>query len=530
MTSGIVLPAFLMGYFNMLQTGIVVSLGALLVSVTDNPGPIITEEMECLVSIASIFLITFLTALALQSQILLLVLLVIATFIYSMISVYGARAGAIGTASIIMLTLTIDPRQDLSDAGTALTHSLYIASGGLWYLCYSMLLYNFKPFRVAQQAVGSYIQATADYLLVRSELYKRNINYDNTYKKILQQQILVQQKQNELSELLFKTRSIVKESTIIGRTLVMMHLDVVDMFEKIMSSYQKYSLLHEYFDETDILDDIHALAGKLAFELNEIGIAVKSGEPSKPSGNFENEINSTVEKLNQLRHTYLKPDNIEGFISLSKIIDNIKDLSLRLNVLHKYTTYNESFSRKQIKERGYEDMISSQRVSPALFLDNLSFNSDTFRHSIRVSIAMLVGFLVADFFNVGHSYWVLLTIIVIMKPAYSLAKKRNMQRIAGTVAGIVIGVLIVNSTKNDYVLFGMLIILMAGSFSTMRVDYFISVTLMTPYLVLFYHLLSPENFRVLLTDRIVDTLIGSAIAFAASFSFFLHGKEIRLSL
>jgi uncharacterized membrane protein YccC len=37
---------------------------------------------------------------------------------------------------------------------------------------------------------------------------------------------------------------------------------------------------------------------------------------------------------------------------------------------------------------------------------------------------------------------------------------------------------------------------------------------MTPYVILFFHLINPNDFKGLLTDRIIDTVIGSVIAFA----------------
>ena len=40
MTAGIALPAVILSYFNLLPAGIVVSLGAMCVSITDTPGPI----------------------------------------------------------------------------------------------------------------------------------------------------------------------------------------------------------------------------------------------------------------------------------------------------------------------------------------------------------------------------------------------------------------------------------------------------------------------------------------------------------
>ncbi|HLL41515.1 MAG TPA: FUSC family membrane protein, partial [Segetibacter sp.] len=251
------------------------------------------------------------------------------------------------------------------------------------------------------------------------------VNYEYTYKRILQQQAVVQHKQTELTELLFKTRSIVKESTNIGRTLVIIHLDVTDIFEGIMMSHQEYPRLHKYFDETGILNDYQQLSIELAKELDEVGIAVKSGEPSSLDSNLRQHLINTREKLGNLRQNFLKPDNIEGFISLSRILENIQDLSERLYTLQKYTLYDSSFKKRIITDTEYEKMISSQAVTTEIFIDNLTLKSDTFRHSLRMGIAVFAGFMVAQLFKIGHGYWILLTIIVILKPAFSLTKKET---------------------------------------------------------------------------------------------------------
>src|ERR1700744_678445 len=39
---------------------------------------------------------------------------------------------------------------------------------------------------------------------------------------------------------------------------------------------------------------------------------------------------------------------------------------------------------------------------------------------------------------------------------------------------------------------------------------------MTPYVFLIFHLLYPSNFRIILSDRVIDTAIGSVIAFLAN--------------
>lgn len=522
MTAGILIPAFVMSYFNMLATGIVLSLGALFVSITDSPGPIHHRRNGMLVCIASLIIVVILTGLAYHSPVLLGVFLIIACFFFSMINVYGARAASIGIASLIVLTINVGhglktPLEVFEQAGL-------MGIGGLWYITFSLLLYNFRPYRLAQQALGDCMQEIAAYLRIRADFFNKGVDYDSTYRRLLSQQAVVQQKQEMLSELIFKTRSIVKDSTHMGRVLVMIYLDGADIFERIMMSHQKYSLLHDYFDDTDILNDLHHIALKLGNELDEIGIALKSGRPSSTNPNLAEQIAKVKDKREQLRLTYLKPDNIEGFISLRRIIENIQDLAERLQTLHLYTTYDRSIKKKRLKEADYQLFISSQEITPHVFFDNLTFKSDIFRHSIRLSIAILAGYLVSFFFHVGHSYWILLTIVVIVKPAYSLSKQRNRDRLAGTAAGVIIGLGIVFLIHNNTVLLCIMVMFMAGTYSFLRKNYFISVLLMTPYLVLFYHLLNPNEFNTLLKDRLIDTAIGSAIAFVAS-SFLLPSWE-----
>jgi len=47
---------------------------------------------------------------------------------------------------------------------------------------------------------------------------------------------------------------------------------------------------------------------------------------------------------------------------------------------------------------------------------------------------------------------------------------------------------------------------------------------MTPYVLLLFHLLYPYDFRTILSERVIDTVIGSAIAFVANI-FLLPSRE-----
>ncbi len=63
-TAGVALPAFIMSYFGLLATGIVMSIGALCVAATDNPGPVHHRRNGMLVCNVRIFFTTLIISLA----------------------------------------------------------------------------------------------------------------------------------------------------------------------------------------------------------------------------------------------------------------------------------------------------------------------------------------------------------------------------------------------------------------------------------------------------------------------------------
>jgi uncharacterized membrane protein YccC len=70
-----------------------------------------------------------------------------------------------------------------------------------------------------------------------------------------------------------------------------------------------------------------------------------------------------------------------------------------------------------------------------------------FRHSFRLTIAILFAW-AGNIFEIQNTYWILLTIIVIMRPSYGLTKERSKDRIIGTFIGAAVAFGIVLVTHN----------------------------------------------------------------------------------
>ncbi len=522
-TVGVATPALVLSYFNLLAIGIVMSVGALCVAATDNPGPVHHRKNGMLACNVLIFFTALIVGLAYHSAITLGIILFVLCFIFSMIGVYGTRETSIGIAALLVMVLNLQHSKQGWDIAS---NALYILSGGIWFMCFSLLLYRLRPYKLIQQSLGDYIESTADYLRTRATLFKTDVQYNDAYHQLFLRQISLQEKQNMVSELLFKTRIIIQETTLKGRILVMIYLDVTDIFERVMTSYQQYDILHNHFAKTSIMEQCRMILIQLADELENIGISVKSGEPSIQNNNIGIQAKELKEYFHSLRSDFMNSENLEGFVGMGRIIESLDDLINRINTLRYYTTYNPKIKKRSTQKIPYNKLADHKEIEPGVFFDNLNFTSNIFRHSLRVSVAVLTGYIISLLLHTGHSYWILLTIIVILKPAYSLTKKRNKDRLIGTFCGVIIGVLLLFIIKNNIVLLSLMLLFMAGCYVFLRTNYFISVLLMTPYLLIFFHLLSPADFKTLLTDRLIDTAIGSVIAFFTSI-FFIPTWEYR---
>ena len=147
---------------------------------------------------------------------------------------------------------------------------------------------------------------------------------------------------------------------------------------------------------------------------------------------------------------------------------------------------------------------------------------------MRVCIASLAGFVIVNLVSYGHhSYWVLMTIAFMLKPAFSLTKQRNIERIIGTFAGGLIGVLILVFIPYKTVHFIFMVVLMIGTYSFMRIKNLWMVICTTPYVLLLFSFLG-SNYKTVVEERVFDTLLGCTIAFTAGYFLFPHWESDQL--
>ncbi|MGZ5190869.1 MAG: FUSC family protein, partial [Flavisolibacter sp.] len=178
----------------------------------------------------------------------------------------------------------------------------------------------------------------------------------------------------------------------------------------------------------------------------------------------------------------------------------------------------------------HSHFVSHQTLDLKVLWDNINLESSVFRHSIRVSISCIVGYIIVNTISYGnYNYWILLTIAFILKPEFSLTKSRNIQRLIGTLIGGAIGVTILIFIPNKSIQFIFLVLFMIGNYSFMRINYLIMVICVTPFVLILFNFLG-EGFIELATERILDTVIGCAIAISASYFLFPKWESEHLKV
>ena len=519
---GALVPALIFSYLGDIRTGIAVSLGAVITSIVDTPGPTKDRRNAMLVLVGFIFVISFITKLINPFDVAVIIFLSVLNFSMCMIAVYGTRAASLGTAAILVMILNMDDLKMTADS--SLMHAVYATIGGTWYMLLSLTLTQFRPFRLSQQALAECIQDTAAYVRLKANFYDITVDNDKNYQKLIDQQVIVHQHQDVVRELLFKSKAIVKDSTRLGRVLVIIFTDMVDIFERTMATHYDYEAIRHNFGDTDALRAIRITVNRLANEMDNLAYHINANHRPKKLYDFKSDLEHIKGAIDRVENTG------KNTVILKKILVNIRDLINKLNNIYQY--FDTQTAQFNNQETDLTKFLSHQSFNPKVLKDNLSLKSSTFRHALRMVIVMIAAFFISKLIPFGnHSYWILMTVLVILKPGWSLTKQRNYQRMSGTIIGGLAGIAILLGIEQEIARFIFLMIFMVLAYSFIRINYILGVMFLTPYLLLLYSFLGVSTFEIL-QERVIDTITGSLLAFTSSYIIFpsWESKNVQTSM
>lgn len=488
------------------------SMGALLTSTTDVVGSFRHKFRGLLLGSLLIAVVTFAVCSMVPYKLLFYPFFAILLFAVSMITIYGYRASLLSFS--VLLTICLSFVHDY--VGWELfNYCLYLLGGGLLYTLVSLMFYLVKPKRYVNLELANCIDNTGDYLDNRTKLWSIDADTEELTQKQLDLQIKLNEQHENIRNFLVNNKSHVK-NTSNNRKLLIALSSLVEMMELASTNAFDHEKIRQmYADEPSLIEEYQNMAKHMAQTLHELSYHIKANKKYHSPVNLFGDFRALRKHFDEYVQKNQLSETSDKHIVFSNVLHYAERQIQKVKGLER--VYKQRINADQLrgKYKDLEKFLSPQHYRIESIKENLNFNSSIFRHSLRLTIAILAGFALGEILPLQKEYWILLTIIVIMRPGYGLTKQRSKDRVLGTVAGCLIAFGVLYFVNNDIVIIALTLVSMVLGYWMAYSKYSIGVTFITLCVALMYGFMTP-NVEEMVVFRITDTVIGALLAFAAT--------------
>ena len=511
-TFSAVVPALLFSYLGDFSTGFTIALGAILTYPSDIPSSFKHKVNGMLVAIFTIAVMNLVINFIYPYAFLFYPVLIFLIFLMSMISVYGQRATMVSFSGLLAITLAF---ANLQSGWEILQYSGLLLTGGLFYLVISLLFYYIRPNRYIQLQIAQGILLTAKYLKLRGDLWELNSDRKEITKKQLHFQVELNTIHENIREVLIRNRTNVGSSNQ-NRKMLITFISLVEIMELAIATSFDHNKLHQKFDaHPQVLETYQNLAYKLAACLKKVGKSIENSTKYASKHNLLTELEKLEIAISDYEKQFSSEETAEGVLMLTNMLHYAEKQVEKIKTIERAFIANIHVNEFKGRDKDLEKFLSPNTYLWSTLIENLSFSSTVFRHSIRLTLTILIGFIIGQILPFQNTYWILLTIVVIMRPGYGLTNERTYHRIFGTLLGGLIAFGILLFIHDTIVRASLAILAMLLGFTYTPSNYKIGATFVTIYVVFIYAILTPNIIDVV-QYRILDTCVGALLAFLAN--------------
>ncbi|MGK5057827.1 FUSC family membrane protein [Janthinobacterium sp. LB2P49] len=495
-------------------TAMTVCIGALCTTLMDMPSPLRHKFNEMLASVLLCSAVTLLISLCGPVQWLLMTVLVLVSFLASMMVVYGKKSMPLQLAALFIMTMSMEHQMTWQQS---FHHAGLFMLGGLIYLAYAMAIAWVLRHRIKQQVLAEALFELAAYIDIKADFYDTRFNLTEQFNKLVRHQSILADRQQASRDLILRSHKNSKDAIV-----VQVHVCMLDLYELILSTHTDYALLRQHLADSDVLKSLHDLAYKAARDIESVAYAVTRKRASYAQINYDKEWADIEAEIARLHATGGHAQ--EALATLRAQRNKIRAILKMIAELHLAT------------QKVYADVpfwsgadmapfLSQQKYELKTLLSNLRLDSPIFRFALRVSMAISVGLLIGHWLPyAAHSYWIVLTIVIILRPTFSMTRQRRADRIIGTIIGCVVTAIVIRFVHSNIVLMAILFLSIVATPTFIYLRYRYTAVAVSLMILLQMHLVAPSNPN-LVSERLIDTLIGAFVA--TVFSFVLANWEYQ---
>lgn len=522
-TFAAVVPVIILSQFDLFQMGFALAIGAVLTYPADIPSNLLHRTRGLLTTSLIVVLCTLTVNLLHNIPVLFYPAILILIFFLSMISVYGQRATMVSFSGLLALALASGHVQQGWDIAI---YCGLVWAGGLIYTTTSLIFNYLSPHRYTELQMAECLKLTGKYMKQRGHLWDTDANREKIIEKQLFLQVELNTTHESLREVLLRKGSNAGNSNR-SRKMLLVFISLVEMMELALSTSFDHSKLHEKFStHPKVITTYQNLAYNLAAALKNISKSLENKKKYVAVHQLLHDL-ETFEKAIRDYENEKGKAAAEDIYLLTNMLHYAEKQVEKIKVIERAFTLNTGVKDMQGRDKDMEKFLTPEYYPLHTLKENLSFSSTIFRLSLRLTITIAIGFIIGALFPLQKVYWILLTIVVIMRPGYGLTKQRSYQRIVGTVIGCVIAFGLLSLLHHPVIIAVLAIAFMLLGFTFTAINYRIGATFVTIFVVFVYSMLNPDIAQVI-QYRLIDTAVGAGLAFIANHFFWPSWEFINL--
>ncbi|WP_299997895.1 YccS family putative transporter [uncultured Cedecea sp.] len=432
--------------------------------------------------------------------------LLISTSGFILLGGLGQRYATIAFGALLIAIYTM--------LGTSLyTHwyqqPVLLLAGAIWYNVLTLAGHLIFPVRPLQDNLARCYDNLAHYLEIKAALFDPDIEQESqtpVFELALANRQLVTTLEQTKISLLTRLRGYRGQKG--TRRTLHYYFVAQDIHERASSSHVQYQKLRDKFRYTDIMFRFQRLLTLQSQACQQLSRSILLSTPYQHDTGFERVFSHLDAALDKIRATDSGSPELKA---LGFLLTNLRAIDAQLATIESEQAFENPRNDKE--NRLSDDRLTGLGDTWLRLSRNFTPESALFRHAVRMSLVLCLGYAFIQFTGMQHGYWILLTSLFVCQPNYSATRHRLALRIIGTLLGVAIGIPVlffVPSLEGQ-----LLLIVITGVlfFSFRHVQYAHATMFITLLVLLCFNLLG-EGFEVAL-PRVFDTILGCGIAWAA---------------
>ena len=446
-------------------------------------------------------------------------LLVPATFIGFLGMAWGKRGAGIAMAVVFAMIFSMST-PTASNVGEALQRTGYFALGAAMYVVYSIAANAACNGRYRTQLIADLLFSMAALMRAQARRFAPHSTDAQTGPGSVAANSELGEllrRQAALADQIQNTRDVVLESPRTPRRQRMagMLLAMLEMRDQLVASELDLDQVREHHGHAAVLNDVRQMLLQMAADLTHVADSMLTGRyPVLPTNH-----NARLAALRLTTQAANETPPPETGIDASELV---RGLAHRLTYLNDGVKELSSLARGDtlpnltVVRNNWRLFVSPTDWSWRPFLSLWTWRAPALRHAIRAALAVGAGYTIATLLPWGsHDYWILLTIVVVLRGSLAQTLERRDARVAGTVLGSLLAVGLLAAHPPAFVLLLAVTIAqgVAHGFALRR--YLVTAVAASVLGLVQSHLMyagTSPTFAFL--ERVGDTLLGAGLAWA----------------